>query len=83
MPHAGDTTNAGIRHPVAVYLMMCQVSKLGLAINSLVFGGFQPVDVLADIRQFQDKKRRGNIDIWWLYDDGGMPVMLAHILKSR
>jgi hypothetical protein len=35
-----------------------QVSKLGLAINSLVFGGFQPVDVLADIKQFQDKKRR-------------------------
>merc|ERR1711962_1079605 len=28
-----------------------QVSKLGLAVNSLVFGGFQPVDVLADIRQ--------------------------------
>ena len=27
-----------------------QVSKLGLAVNSLVFGGFQPVDVLADIR---------------------------------
>jgi solute carrier family 12 sodium/potassium/chloride transporter 2 len=26
---------------------------------------------------------RGNIDIWWLYDDGGLPVMLAHILKSR
>ena len=34
-------------------------------------------------RQFQDKKRRGNIDIWWLYDDGGMPPMLAHILQSR
>ena len=27
-----------------------KVSKLGLAVNSLVFGGFQPVDVLADIR---------------------------------
>jgi len=59
------------------------VSKLGLAINSLVFGGFQPIDVVSDIKQFQDKKRRGNIDIWWLYDDGGMPVMMAHILQSR
>lgn len=60
-----------------------QVSKLGLAINSLVFGGFQPRDVLADIKQFQDRKRRGNIDIWWLYDDGGLPVLLSHILRSR
>lgn len=60
-----------------------QVNKLGLAVNSLVFGGFQPRDVLADVRQFQDKRRRGNIDIWWLYDDGGLPVMLAHILSSR
>ena len=62
---------------------MPQVNKLGLAVNSLVFGGFQPRDVLADVRQFQDKRRRGNIDIWWLYDDGGLPVMLAHILSSR
>jgi len=60
-----------------------QVSKLGLAINMLVFGGAQPRDVVADIKQFKDKKRRGNIDIWWLYDDGGMPVLLSHILHSR
>jgi len=60
-----------------------QVSKLGQAINILVFGGAQPVDVLADIKQFQDKKRRGNIDIWWLYDDGGLPILLSHVLQSR
>eukprot|EP00092_Neocalanus_flemingeri_P009713 GFUD01010461.1.p1 GENE.GFUD01010461.1~~GFUD01010461.1.p1 ORF type:complete len:716 (+),score=77.54 GFUD01010461.1:160-2148(+) len=60
-----------------------QVSKLGQAINILVFGGNQPVDVLADIKQFQDKKRRGNIDIWWLYDDGGLPILLSHVLQSR
>ena len=48
-------------------------------------GPVNPLEVLVltDVQQFQDKKRRGNIDIWWLYDDGGMPVMLAHILKSR
>jgi len=61
-----------------------QVSKLGMAINSLVMGAsFQPRDVLSDIKQFQDRKRRGNIDIWWLYDDGGLPVFLSHILHSR
>lgn len=60
-----------------------QVSKLGQAINILVFGGNQPVDVLSDIKQFQDKKRRGNIDIWWLYDDGGLPILISHVLQSR
>jgi len=60
-----------------------QVSKLGQAINILVFGGAQPRDVAADVREFKDKKRRGNIDIWWLHDDGGMPVLLSHILQSR
>ena len=60
-----------------------QVSKLGQAINILVFGGNQPVDVLSDIRQFKDKKRRGNIDIWWLYDDGGLPILLSHVLQTR
>ena len=60
-----------------------QVSKLGLAINMLVFGGNQPRDIVADIKEFKDKRRRGNMDIWWLYDDGGMPVLLSHILHSR
>ena len=52
---------------------------------SVEMGPVNPLEVLVltDVQQFQDKKRRGNIDIWWLYDDGGMPVMLAHILKSR
>ena len=74
------------------------MSKLGQAINILVFGGAQPRDIAADVREFKDKKRRGNIDIWcvvcctdglytadyrWLHDDGGMPVLLSHILQSR
>merc|ERR1712241_924831 len=49
----------------------------------LVFGGDAHRDVGADIKEFRDKKRRGNLDIWWLFDDGGMPVLLGHILKSR
>ena len=60
-----------------------QVGMLGKAINILVFGGNMPRDVAADIKEFRDKKRRGYIDIWWLFDDGGMPVFLGHILQSR
>ena len=39
-----------------------KVSKLGLAVNSLVFGGFQPVDVLADIRS--DLVHRNSQSLW-------------------
>jgi len=60
-----------------------QVGMLGKAINMLVFGGDNHRDIGADIKEFRDKKRRGNLDIWWLFDDGGMPVLLGHILKSR
>ena len=60
-----------------------QVGMLGKAINILVFGGNMPHDIASDIKMFRDKKRRGNIDIWWLFDDGGMPVFLGHILQSR
>merc|ERR1712154_314616 len=28
-------------------------------------------------------KRSGYIDIWWLYDDGGLTVLIPHLLKSH
>merc|ERR1719242_268638 len=28
-------------------------------------------------------KRRGFIDIWWLYDDGGLTVLIPYLLKSH
>ena len=59
-----------------------QVGMLGKAINILVFGGNMPRDITADIKEFRDKKRRGNIDIWWLFDDGGMPVLLGEDSKA-
>jgi len=35
------------------------------------------------IQQFQVKQRKGHIDVWWLYDDGGLTLLLPHILKTR
>eukprot|EP00092_Neocalanus_flemingeri_P010472 GFUD01011283.1.p1 GENE.GFUD01011283.1~~GFUD01011283.1.p1 ORF type:complete len:1082 (+),score=181.23 GFUD01011283.1:264-3509(+) len=40
-------------------------------------------NVIASIRQFQATKRTGNIDVWWLYDDGGLTLLLPHIIKTR
>jgi len=40
-------------------------------------------ELVSDITQFQTKKRSGNIDVWWLYDDGGLTLLLPYILTTR
>jgi len=40
-------------------------------------------DIVSDMTQFQNKKRSGNIDVWWLYDDGGLTLLLPYILTTR
>ena len=40
-------------------------------------------DVIQDINQFQTVKRSGTIDVWWLYDDGGLTLLLPYILTTR
>ncbi|CAL1299875.1 unnamed protein product [Larinioides sclopetarius] len=36
---------------------------------------------MADL--FHDKQAKGDIDVWWLYDDGGLTVLLPYILTTR
>jgi len=40
-------------------------------------------DIVSDMTQFQNAKRSGNIDVWWLYDDGGLTLLLPYILTTR
>lgn len=37
--------------------------------------------IAPDIVMAFDKKRKGYIDVWWLYDDGGLTILLPHILS--
>lgn len=30
-----------------------------------------PKDIMNEITRFQRKQKKGSIDVWWLYDDGG------------
>lgn len=32
---------------------------------------------------FMDKQEQGNIDVWWLYDDGGLTLLLPYIVSAR
>uniref|UniRef100_A0A671P5D6 SLC12A transporter C-terminal domain-containing protein n=1 Tax=Sinocyclocheilus anshuiensis TaxID=1608454 RepID=A0A671P5D6_9TELE len=33
--------------------------------------------------QFKKKQGKGTIDVWWLFDDGGLTLLLPHILTTR
>ncbi|XP_054474326.1 solute carrier family 12 member 1 [Anoplopoma fimbria] len=33
--------------------------------------------------QFQKKQPKGTIDVWWLFDDGGLTLLLPYILTTR
>uniref|UniRef100_A0A4W4G532 Solute carrier family 12 member 3 n=1 Tax=Electrophorus electricus TaxID=8005 RepID=A0A4W4G532_ELEEL len=33
--------------------------------------------------QFKRKQGKGTIDVWWLYDDGGLTLLLPYILTTR
>nr|CAD7576799.1 unnamed protein product [Timema californicum] len=32
---------------------------------------------------FRVKQKHGTIDVWWLYDDGGLTILLPYIINSR
>ena len=35
------------------------------------------------LEPFQNKEKDGSIDVWWLYDDGGLTLLLPYILTTR
>ncbi|WKY10102.1 hypothetical protein Q1695_002448 [Nippostrongylus brasiliensis] len=36
--------------------------------------------LIASIARFQRKVKKGVIDVWWLYDDGGLTLLIPHLL---
>ncbi|XP_058449946.1 bumetanide-sensitive sodium-(potassium)-chloride cotransporter-like isoform X2 [Malaya genurostris] len=36
-----------------------------------------------ELNMFREKQLPGDIDVWWLYDDGGLTILLPHIIASR
>ena len=38
--------------------------------------------VVSNIQQFREK-HTGFIDVWWLYDDGGLTLLLPYIIQTR
>lgn len=46
-------------------------------------GAELPKDVLNNLTLFQRKQKKGTIDVWWLYDDGGLTLLLPYIISTR
>lgn len=40
-------------------------------------------NILNVVRKFQRKHKKGTIDVWWLYDDGGLTLLLPYIISTR
>lgn len=38
---------------------------------------------LSNLTFFRQKQPRGTIDVWWLYDDGGLTMLLPYIISCR
>ncbi|XP_063232957.1 bumetanide-sensitive sodium-(potassium)-chloride cotransporter isoform X2 [Bacillus rossius redtenbacheri] len=46
-------------------------------------GAELPKSVINTLTQFQRKQKKGSIDVWWLYDDGGLTLLLPYIINTR
>jgi solute carrier family 12 sodium/potassium/chloride transporter 2 len=42
-----------------------------------------PESTFNSITRFQRKQPKGLIDVWWLYDDGGLTLLIPYILSTR
>lgn len=42
-----------------------------------------PKEVLDSMNVFNKRAPKGTIDVWWLYDDGGLTMLLPHIISAR
>uniref|UniRef100_W8AQQ8 Bumetanide-sensitive sodium-(Potassium)-chloride cotransporter n=2 Tax=Ceratitis capitata TaxID=7213 RepID=W8AQQ8_CERCA len=47
-------------------------------------GGVElPKEILMELTQFTRKRSHAVIDVWWLYDDGGLTLLLPYIISTR
>uniref|UniRef100_A0A224YZN8 Solute carrier family 12 (Sodium/potassium/chloride transporter) member 2 n=1 Tax=Rhipicephalus zambeziensis TaxID=60191 RepID=A0A224YZN8_9ACAR len=43
----------------------------------------EPKELPLSINQFLRKQKKGTIDVWWLYDDGGLTMLIPYLLTTR
>ncbi|XP_078036652.1 sodium potassium chloride cotransporter [Augochlora pura] len=53
------------------------------AIDKLIEKRHAMATVPEHLAIFQKKHKNGTIDVWWLYDDGGLTILLPYIISTR
>jgi solute carrier family 12 sodium/potassium/chloride transporter 2 len=41
------------------------------------------INIYEMVNRFKAKQKKGNIDVWWIYDDGGLTLLMPYILKNN
>uniref|UniRef100_A0A8C3VB35 Solute carrier family 12 member 1 n=1 Tax=Catharus ustulatus TaxID=91951 RepID=A0A8C3VB35_CATUS len=70
-----------IRHPSTFFFFLITESTIN-TMQSMHVGEFNQ-RLLEASTQFKKKQGKGTIDIWWLFDDGGLTILIPYILTIR
>ncbi|CAK1580927.1 unnamed protein product [Parnassius mnemosyne] len=62
------------KKPLNFHKQVIYKSSSGLEMSS---------DQLSQMSIFQRKQDKGTVDVWWLYDDGGLTILLPYIISQR
>ncbi|XP_016115264.1 solute carrier family 12 member 2-like [Sinocyclocheilus grahami] len=63
----------------------CQSSPLIFRDTKKLPMQLSPADekLLTASQQFQKKQSKGTIDVWWLFDDGGLTLLIPYLLTNK
>ncbi|EFA05305.2 bumetanide-sensitive sodium-(potassium)-chloride cotransporter [Tribolium castaneum] len=57
--------------------------SVGGSLSEIVVDDYIDRERMSQMFLFQKKQKRGVIDVWWLYDDGGLTLLLPYIISTR
>ncbi|CAJ0557765.1 unnamed protein product, partial [Mesorhabditis spiculigera] len=82
IPLKEQKTNMSIRRRGRPKISMAQLKKISLAPEESLSRRttVEQKALLTSMSRFSKKIREGTIDVWWLYDDGGLSLLIPHLL---
>lgn len=69
-------------HPAAKHRKAKESKTLSEVVRRIGITKARRASSFTSVEQFT-KKQPGTVDVWWLYDDGGLTLLLPYILSTR
>uniref|UniRef100_A0A7G3ATH7 Putative solute carrier family 12 n=1 Tax=Lutzomyia longipalpis TaxID=7200 RepID=A0A7G3ATH7_LUTLO len=83
----GTSTHNSLTIPMPPPMPNQRALREAIARNDIVYstrgGSCVPKDILNAMSVFNTKQENRTIDVWWLYDDGGLTMLLPYIISTR